>query len=463
MSGMETVDLSGVRVLVVDDEADIRRGLRMLLEPLGLVVADAASGAEALAAVATEPADIVLTDLQMPGMSGTELLAELKKRPPSPAVFVLTGFGTIQAAVWCLQNGAAHFLTKPFDNDEIRRLVTRVARQIQGARDVSAASPRDMVGARGTMRSVLDLVARVAPSPVPVLVEGETGTGKELVAREIHRRSAVSHRPFLAVNVAAVPDTLLESEFFGHEAGAFTDARERRDGLLVRVDGGTLFLDELPSMSLPFQGKLLRVLQERVVRPLGSTREVPVDFRLVCAANRDLQSMVRAGEFREDLYYRLRVVSIPVPPLRERKEEVLPLARHFLLKASRDCLGPGAPVPELSVPAGRALEEYRWPGNVRELENAIQRAVVVCSGPRILPHHLGLEGTAWTVQGRRDPEVYEEGKRRAVERFQREFVARALERTSGNLSRAAEECGLTRAALQRILKQLDMDRESFAG
>lgn len=452
-----------VRVLVVDDEPDLRRGLSLLLAPRGFSVTEAGSGAEALEALARGPADVVVTDLQMPGVSGMELLAEVKRRWPATVVVVLTGFGTIQSAVWCLQHGASHFLTKPFDNDEVVTLLTRLGRQVTALREGADRGPRRLgiVAEDPAMRNVLDLVRRVAPTPVPVLLEGETGTGKEVLARALHAASAVASRPFLAVNAAALPDTLLESELFGHVRGAFTGADRDRTGLFEEARGGTVFLDEVASMSLAFQGKLLRVLQDKVVRPLGGSRDVPVEFRLVTATNRDLVRLIREGAFREDLYYRLRVVSVRVPPLRERKGDVVPLALHFLARASEACLLPGAPPPELSRDAIEALQAHPWPGNVRELENAIQRAVVVCGGDRILPHHLALGETGWDAASPAAGGDYEDAKRRAVERFQREFVRRALERAQGNVTQAASECGLTRAAFQRILKSLEIDRREF--
>ena len=453
--------LEGLRILLLDDEADIRLGLRLLVEPLGAEVETAATGREALLVMERRAVDIVLTDVQMPEMSGTELLAETRARHPRTVVVILTGFGTIQTAVWCMKHGASHFLTKPFDNDEIVHLVSRLGRQILASREPPA--PPDgcpIVGEHPRMRGVLDLVGRVARAPVPVLIEGETGTGKELVARELHRRSTVAERPFLAVNAAALPDSLLESELLGTDPGALPGRAPARGRLSPAARRGPVYPAQIASMSLGFQGKLLRVLEDKVVRPLGSARDVPVDFRLVAATNRDLETLIDAGAFRRDLYYRLRVVSIPLPPLRERRSDVLPLARHFLARAARTCLGAGTPLPELTPSAQEALLAHDWPGNVRELENAVQRAVVVCGGMHVLPHHLGLDGGGWSAEGDA-PEDYDEGKRRAVERFQREFVERALAASDGNVTHAAARCGLTRAAFQRIMRQLDIDRAAF--
>lgn len=463
------VDLDGLRVLVVDDEADIRLGLRRLLATLGIDAREAASGDLALKQLDVQEADLVITDLMMPGLTGVELLAAVKARRPETLVVLLTGFGTVQTAVQCIQAGAAHFLTKPFDNAEILGLVRRLAGQIMARRagtDGELGSRR-MVAVDSRMQRLLELVKRVAPSPLPVLIEGESGTGKELIARAVHEASSVSSGPFEAVNCAALTETLLESELFGHRRGAFTGADRDRRGLFELARGGTVFLDEVASMSVAFQGKLLRVLQEKVVRPVGSEEDRPLDFRLVAATNRDLKGMVDADDFREDLYYRLQGVRVTVPPLRERPGDVLPLAHCFLERAAAECLGREAVVPELSAEAAAALERHAWPGNVRELEHALQRAVVVCCGERILPFHLGLDAE-WgessagahgrVAEGDAD---YGSAKQAAVERFQREFVQRALERSAGNVSQAAAACGMTRVALQKILRQLGIDRAAF--
>ena len=463
-------DLARLRVLVVDDEADIRLGLSRLAASVGAQVAEAENGAVALELIERNGADVVLTDLMMPCMSGAELLVEIKRRTPETEVVILTGYGTVQSAVQCLQSGAAHFLTKPFNNEEVTRLVERLGRQVLARRAVPETGPtagaRTLIAEDARMRTVLELVARVARTPVPVLIEGESGTGKELVARAVHEGSEVANKPFLAVNAAALPDTLLESELFGHERGAFTGADKSHEGLFVQAQGGTVFLDEVSSMSPSFQGKLLRVLQEKIVRPIGGTADRPVDFRLVSATNRDLEAQIGTGEFREDLFYRLGVVRVYVPPLRERPDDIAPLTRHFLQHAARVSLGPGVPMPRVSDEALRALEQHPWPGNVRELENAIQRAVIVCTGEAIEPWHLALNESGWRSDrsGKRGSDAtldYAAEKQRTLEKFQREFVHRALESASGNVSHAAEACGLTRAALQRIMRQLGIDRNRF--
>ena len=456
--------LEGLRVLVVDDEEDIRRGLAKLVRGLGAEVHEAADGRAALDLARQHTCQLVLTDLMMPHMSGSELLCALKEERPEVEVVILTGFGTVQVAVSALQNGAAHFMTKPFDNQEVLRIVSRIGRQLLSREDRQprgAGEERALIAEDPAMLRVMELVERVARSPVSVLIEGESGTGKEVIARAIHERSSLAPLPFLAVNTAALPDSLLESELFGHERGSFTGAEQSREGIFREARGGTVFLDEVASMSPSFQGKLLRVLQERCVRPLGSSRDVPVEFRLIAASNKKLAEMIAREEFREDLFYRLSVVRIQLPRLRERPADILPLALRMLAHAAETCLGPEHVSLELSPAALEALQTHDWPGNVRELENVMFRAVIVCQDERILPHHLGLHQREWQETRDDGPLQYAEGKQRAIERFQREFVQRALEAAGDNISHAAEACGLTRAAFQRIMRQLGIERGSL--
>ncbi|MDP6763623.1 MAG: sigma-54 dependent transcriptional regulator [Planctomycetota bacterium] len=462
MNAPSRLDLSDLRVLVVDDEDDIRLGLGRLAASVGAQVEEAPDGRAALGVLDRWPADLVLTDLMMPKMSGGQLLVEIKKRQPGTEVVILTGYGTVQSAVQCLQTGAAHFLTKPFDNEGVTQLIRRLGRQVLARRIPEADGDATLLAQDARMKPVTELIARVAQSSVAVLIEGESGTGKEVIAREIHRRSAVADRPFLAVNTPALPDTLLESELFGHERGAFTGADRAREGIFAEAGGGTVFLDEVSSMSAPFQGKLLRVLQERVVRRLGGSGDVPVEFRLLAATNRDLEVAIRKGEFREDLFYRLGVVRIFVPPLRARPDDIPLLANHFLRRSAGTSLGEGVEAPRISTEAMSALLGHDWPGNVRELENALQRAVIVCTDGVIEPWHLGLRSSGWEPAEAEEEDMdYSRSKQRAVEEFQRQFVHRALEGARGNISRAAQSCGMTRAALQRIMRQLDIEREAY--
>jgi DNA-binding NtrC family response regulator len=461
----EAMDLSELRVLVVDDEADIRKGLSMLMRTLGVQADQAADGKQALDLFTKRSFDLVLTDLMMPELTGAELLVEIKKAKPDTAVVLLTGFGSVNAAVQCMQNGASHFLTKPFDNQDVLRLVRRLGCQLLAQRSEPNGGV-ELIAEDPAMLRMLDLVSRVAPRPVPVMIEGESGSGKEVVARAIYKQSAVSEGPFLAVNCAALPDTLLESELFGHKKGAFSGADRDRTGVFVEAQGGTVFLDEVASMSPAFQGKLLRVLQEKIVRPVGSDRDVPADFRLLAASNRDLAQLVKEGKFREDLYFRLLVVRVHIPPLRDRPRDILPLAMHFIRQQGLICLGAGAAAPELAEETIQRMLRHEWPGNVRELENAIQRALITCCGDRILPYHLGLDENGWQTLvdnkvAESATENYADAKARSMEAFQREFVNRALEKSQGNISQAANTCGLTRAAFQKILRQLRIDREAF--
>ena len=461
-------DRGELRVLVVDDEPDVRLGLRLLAESMQAEVRDAASGEKALEICCSWAPHLVLSDIAMDGMSGVELLSALGRNCPETRVVLITGFGTIELAVEAMRRGAVHFITKPFDNDEVLQTIARYGQEAvihertsqlkpppgEGAPLIIAEDPRS--------KAVLELVRKVAPTPMSVLIQGESGSGKELIARAIHEQSTLRERPFLAVNSAALPDTLLESELFGHRKGAFTGADRDRRGIFSQADGGTVFLDEIALMSPAFQGKLLRVLQEKTVVPLGTTTAEPVDFRLVAATSRDLSRQIKDGEFREDLLYRLRVVTVDLPPLRERPEDIIPLATHFLAKYSTQIAAQGDRPPYLSAAAISELKSYTWKGNVRELENCIQRALVLMRGDEILPEHLGLgeEEGPWSTL---DLEglSYEAGKQEALQAFQRRFIERALAKTGGNVTHAADKCGLTRAAFQRIMRSLDLDRNQF--
>jgi two-component system NtrC family response regulator len=460
-------DFGELNVLVVDDQEDVRRGLARLIGSLGCQTAAVPSGEAALRALGREGFDMVFTDLKMEGISGDELLQEIKRRWPDIEVVLITGYGTIDLAVACLQNGAAHFITKPFDNQDILSFVKRTGykmlsrRQIQG--DLARYRSHAIIAADPRMREVLDLVNQVAPLNVPVLIEGASGTGKELIAHEIHSRSPMRDKPFLAINCIALPDSLLESELFGYKRGAFTGAHKDTKGLFEQVAGGTVFLDEVASMSLSFQGKLLRVLQEKVVRPLGGSVDVPVEYRLIAATNRDLEEMVARQAFREDLFYRLQVVKIALPSLNERPESIPALAEYFLKRAETELSASGSVHLELSPAALDGLLSHEWKGNVRELENTIYRAVILCKGDRILPSHLGFTNGDQTpykldING---VTTYEEGKQKAIESFQLQFVQTVLKRTQGNISKAAELAGLTRAAFQRIMRKLDLDRDDY--
>ncbi len=457
-----------LRVMVVDDEDDVRLGLRLLAESLDAEVRDAASGEQALEILATWVPHLVLSDVTMDGMSGVELISRIGRRFPATRTVLITGFGTIELAVEAMRCGAAHFITKPFDNDEVLETVVRygqeglIREKVQSLEGPSTGGAPAIIAEDPRMKAVLDLVGQVAPTSMSVLIQGESGTGKEMIARAIHAQSNSRDAPFLAVNSAALPDTLLESELFGHRRGAFTGADRNHEGIFAQARGGTVFLDEIALMSPAFQGKLLRVLQEKTVIPLGTAVAVPVDFRLIAATSRDLLERIERGEFREDLYYRLRVVTIDLPPLRERPGDIVPLATHFLAKYVAQIAARDGRCPGLSSGAMDELKRHPWRGNVRELENCIQRALVLSRGSEILAGQLALGDDAgpWGAPGL-ETISYDEGKQEALKIFQRRFIERALMRTEGNVTRAAEKCGLTRAAFQRIMRSLGLERDQF--
>jgi DNA-binding NtrC family response regulator len=451
-----------LRVLVVDDQADVRLGLRTLIETLGAEVREAESGEQALDVLAQWIPHVMVADIEMGALSGLDLLVRVRERRPEIRVLMVTGFGTIERAVEAMRHGAANFLTKPFDNaeilDEVERLGQEalVAERVRKLRSGTDRGGPVLIAEDPRMAAVLELVQRVAPTQVPVLIRGESGSGKELVARALHQHSRDPALPFLAVNSAALPETLLESELFGYRKGAFTGADRDREGIFAQARGGTVFLDEIALMPLSFQGKLMRVLQEHTVTPLGSATSRPVAFRLVVATNRSLRERIADGSFREDLYYRICVATIDVPPLRERPADILPLALHFLATYSREMrLGR---TPSLSAVARAALLRHPWPGNVRELENAVQRALVLCRDGDIGVEHLrlGEEGESH-AGGIPEDRSYEAGKQKVLEDYQRKAVDRALRASHGNVTRAAEICGLTRAAFQRLMRRLGIE------
>ncbi len=457
-----------LRVMVVDDEDDVRLGLRLLAESLDAEVRDAASGEQALEILATWVPHLVLSDVTMDGMSGVELISRIGRKFPTTRTVLITGFGTIELAVEAMRCGAAHFITKPFDNDEVLETVVRygqeglIREKVQSLEGLSTGEAPAIIAEDPRTKAVLDLVGQVAPTSMSVLIQGESGTGKEMIARAIHAQSNSRKAPFLAVNSAALPDTLLESVLFGHRRGAFTGADRNHEGIFAQARGGTVFLDEIALMSPAFQGKLLRVLQEKTIIPLGTAVAVPVDFRLIAATSRDLLERIERGEFREDLYYRLRVVTIDLPPLRERPGDIVPLATHFLAKYAAQIAARDGRCPGLSSGAMDELKRHPWRGNVRELENCIQRALVLSRGSEILAGQLALGDDAgpWGAPGL-ETISYDEGKQEALKIFQRRFIERALMRTEGNVTHAAEKCGLTRAAFQRIMRSLDLDRDQF--
>jgi DNA-binding NtrC family response regulator len=453
-------------VLIVEDEANMRRVLCALLERDGYRALEASDGAAALESLARESVDAILTDLRMPKLNGLELLEAVRRSHPEIPVIMLTAHGTVGSAVEALKQGAFDYLTKPFDPDEIRHVMEKaVSTRRLAAREARLPADENpeplLVGASALLRDVRHVIERVAPTPATVLISGESGTGKEIVARSLHRASAVRAGPFVKVNCAAIPEGLLESELFGYEKGAFTGAGARKPGKFELADGGTLFLDEIGEMPLSAQPKLLRAIQEGRFYRVGGTETVHVSVRLVAATNRDLRTEVNAGRFREDLFYRLHVVPIELPPLRDRPEDIPTLARLFLERFSAKLQ---RPVTGIDPTAMDALRAHPWPGNIRELENAIERATLLCDGPTLLASDLPPEIEA----GRRAAPAstgatpLRERIRAATQRIERDAILEALRLTDGNVTRAAKELGLSRRGLQLKMKELEIDRESDA-
>ncbi|MGB8929616.1 MAG: sigma-54 dependent transcriptional regulator [Anaeromyxobacteraceae bacterium] len=447
-------------VLIVDDESSMRHLLSVILTERGYEVRAVARGEDALRELDVHEYDLVLTDVRMPGMGGLALLAGIQRAHPDLMVIVMSAYGSHEAAVEAMKAGAYDYLSKPFRPDEVvlvlrkaeeRERLSRENRRLR--RELAGGyGPEQLVGQSEAMQGVLRQVRKLAPQRTTVLLTGESGTGKELVARALHDLSPRAALPFVAVNCGAIPGELIESELFGHARGAFTDAVRAKKGLATEADGGTLFLDEIGELPLAMQVKLLRFLQEEEVRPVGDTRAVKVDVRVVAASARDLARAVAAGQFREDLYYRLDVVGLRLPPLRERPEDVEALAQHFL--AGFAGLRPDLARLELSDAARDALRAYRWPGNVRELRHALERAVVLADGPLIREEDLP---DAVRAGGARPPPVPGPDAALSVKRATRELEERliraALARTGGNRTRAAELLELSYRALLYKIKE----------
>jgi DNA-binding NtrC family response regulator len=439
------------RVLIVDDDAETLELLTEILRKEGYAVATAGEGEAALALAAREQPDVVITDLNMPRMDGLALLAELRTRHHDTLVILLTAYGSLKTAVDGIKAGAFDYISKPFIVEEIRLVARRALEHKRVLRENEALREqlRDryrferIVGSSPGMVAVYKMIARVAQTDSTVLLQGESGTGKELVARAIHTNSARSGGPFVAVDSGALAETLLESELFGHERGAFTGAIAAKKGLLEKAHQGTCFLDEIADISPALQGKLLRVIQEREIRRVGSTEPTNVDVRIIAASNRDLKPLVESGKFREDLYYRLNVVAITIPPLRERAEDIPLLARCFVQKYGA---GREKPVTGLAPEAMELLLRYHWPGNVRELEHVIERAVVLTPHSLIMPDDL--------------PDVLRAaGTRPAATRgwvtldeLEQEYILRAFEAHRQDLGRTAEVLGIHRKTLLRKLR-----------
>src|SRR5216117_2299805 len=440
--------------LVVDDEESVRESFRLVLDQ-DYDVLDVPDGARALDIVRAHHVDIVLLDIRLPEMDGIEVLERIKALDDGVEVILVTAVKTVRTAVAAMKLGAFDYLTKPFEEDELLQLVRRALEKRALEREVAflraelarTMASEEIVGQHPAMQKLRRMIAQVAPTTATVLVSGQSGTGKELIARAIHAQGPRRDKPFVAVNPAAIVESLIESELFGHERGAFTGAHARKLGKFELAQGGTLFLDEIGTLKAELQAKLLRVLQEREIERVGGSRSIKIDVRVVAATNADLKAAMRSGTFREDLYYRLNVVPIEVPPLRERAQDVPLLAEHFLRRDTRDF---NKRIERLSPEAVAALQTYRWPGNVRELENVIERCVVLTEGPVVelndLPLDVLLPDHRLEVrQAERLP------LKQAAEQFERQVVLRIMERVKGNQSEAARILGVHRNSLKRML------------
>jgi DNA-binding NtrC family response regulator len=441
------------RLAVLDDERRMTEILEMVLRREGYQVETFERSDAALAALEKQPFDLLITDLKMPGADGLEVLRHARRLDPELPVILMTAHATVSTAVAAMREGAFDYVEKPFDNDELKTLVRRALEVTRLSRENrylqaelrSRYSLEDVIAESPAMRDVLDLVRRAARSPSTVLISGESGTGKELIARAVHYHSDRVGRPFVAANCKAFAGGVLESELFGHEKGAFTGAHRSKPGLFERAHGGTLFLDEIGEIDADFQAKLLRVLQERWIQPVGATQERAVDVRLVAATNRDLRAEVAAGSFREDLYFRLAVIPIHIPPLRERAEDVLPLARHFLAKWSAEL---GREIEGWTDEVEAYLTRNPWPGNVRELENAIERGVVLARGERI-----GLDDLLVDASAEESGSAAAGGLQQFLDQAASERIRTALERAGGVKVEAARQLGVDRSTLYRLMRK----------
>ena len=445
-----------MQIMIVDDERIIRESFYYWFQKSGHQVETAASGDEALEKLATSPFDLMFVDIKMPGMNGIDLLKAVKERYPETLVIIITAYGSIESAVEAMKIGATDYLLKPFKPDQLTLVMEKVAQQQKQSKALDYLKGRlekitrfdNIIGQSPPMTDIFRMITEVATSDASILLMGETGTGKELVARAIHAKSKRANLPFIAINCGAIPDTLLEAELFGHQKGAFTGATHARKGFLEVVCGGTLFLDEVGDISPKMQVDLLRVLEEKKIMRVGSRNPLPVDFRLITATSRDLMAQIEGGTFREDFYYRINVIRIDIPPLRERKSDIQPLAEHFLHKFFHETT---KRVDHIAPDALACLMAYDWPGNVRELENAIERAMVLCRTRRLEAGDfafLNPAGAAPPVSSLRDMEI--------------RHIRHVLDDHDWNITQAARTLGINRVTLHKKIRRYGLDPESGA-
>jgi DNA-binding NtrC family response regulator len=443
------------KLLVVDDDLEMCELLSDVLNAEGYSVLAISESLEAFKILKREEFDVIVTDLKLKGLKGLDLLEEAKRVAPLTPVIIITAFGTIESAIQAMKMGAYDYITKPFQLDEmvltvkkalenrlLKKEVVRLKKEVE-----TRYHFHQLIGKSPPMQSIYDLVEKISDCSNNVLITGESGTGKELVAKAIHYSGARKEGTFMAVNCAAIPETLLESELFGYKRGAFTDAKTDKKGLISEATGGTLLLDEIAEMPSMLQAKLLRVIEERQVRPLGDTHSYPIDVRIVSASNRDMKAQIHDGRFREDLYYRLNVIDIELPPLRERREDIPLLIQHFISRFGKE----PKRISGVSEDALKILINYSWPGNVRELENVIQRAIVLSQHEIILPEDLPI-----SMMKNGNENLIEKGvsQKYTIDQLEKEYIRKVLIEVGGNKTKAAEILGLDRKTLYRKLEEI---------
>ncbi len=452
---MQPRESAVANLLIVDDERAIREGCREAAQAVGYNAYTADSAEHAYKMLETQPMDVVLLDLKLPGAGGLEALREVKERRPEAFVIIITGYATVHSAVQAMKLGAYEYLTKPFTLDELKAVLERVADEVKNAAERRALRERmrskqgfgAIVGRSPEMERLYRIIAKAAQSTHPVLILGESGTGKELVARSIHFSGAFKDKPFIPVDCGSLVPTLIESELFGHVKGAFTGAQKAKDGLLAIADGGTVFLDEVGELPVDLQAKLLRAIQEHEIRPVGSTKRVPINVRILAATNRDLEVAVAEGKFRRDLYFRLNVLTLRIPPLRERRQDIPLLAQHILERLGRSNNAQYS----LTDEAMKAILGYDWPGNVRELENCLERACTMSSGPLLHTSDLSSAVQNSQVQG---PRGVPSGPRIVpLAELEKQAILSTIEQLNGDKLLAAELLGIGKTTLYRKLKE----------
>ncbi len=445
--------MSRQKALIVDDEPDIRELLEITLGRMKLDTRSARNVKEARELLAREPFDLCLTDMRLPDGSGLDLVQYIQQRHPQTPVAMITAYGSLDTAIQALKAGAFDFLTKPVDLGRLRELVATALRLRNPEAEEAPVDSR-LLGESPPMRALRNQIGKLARSQAPVYISGESGSGKELVARLIHEQGPRIERPFVPVNCGAIPSELMESEFFGHKKGSFTGAIEDKQGLFQAASGGTLFLDEVADLPMAMQVKLLRAIQEKAVRAVGGQQEVAVDVRILCATHKDLAAEVGAGRFRQDLYYRLNVIELRVPPLRERREDIPLLADRILKRLAGDT---GLPAARLTGDAQEKLKNYRFPGNVRELENMLERAYTLCEDDQIQPHDLRLADAPGASQEGAASLSEIDNLEDYLEDIERKLIMQALEETRWNRTAAAQRLGLTFRSMRYRLKKLGID------